>query len=84
MRRRLPLSAIATIFLGGIFAVSLAAQNPAPPEVPFPKDDPGLTTLPARKKAQIDSEDQFKVFFKFNFTDQVKQSGITFRNQVTP
>lgn len=84
MRRRLPLSAIATIFLGGIFAVSLAAQNPAPPEVPFPKDDPGLTTLPARKKAQLDSEDQFKVFFKFNFTDQLKQSGITFRNQVTP
>ena len=81
---RLTLPAVATIFLAGMFAVSLAAQNPAPPEVLFPKDDPGLTTLPARKKAQIDSEDQFKVFFKFNFTDQIKQSGITFRNHVTP
>lgn len=81
---RLPRPAVAALFLAGIFAVSLAAQQPAPPEVPFPKDDAGLATLPARKKAQAESVDQFKVFFKFGFTDELKQSGITFRNHVTP
>jgi hypothetical protein len=84
MPRRFLRPAVAALFLAGTLAVSLAAQQPTPPEVPFPKDDAGLATLPARKKAQLESVDQFKVFFKFGFTDQLKQSGITFRNQVTP
>jgi hypothetical protein len=61
----------------------LPAQEKASPEVRFPKNDAGLSTLEARKKAQLESASQFKVFYQFHFTDQLKQSGITFRNHVT-
>jgi hypothetical protein len=76
------------IFLFSCFATAfifpVQAQEPAPPEVKFPQDDPGLNSLPARKKAQMDAVGQFKVFYQFHFTDQLKQSGITFRNRAVP
>jgi enediyne biosynthesis protein E4 len=51
------------------------AQSPA---VYVPKPDVGVDTLAARKKAQLATVDQFKVFYQFQFTDRVKESGITF------
>src|ERR1700688_5154417 len=62
---------------------SLAAQETTPPVVPFPQNDPGLAALAARKQAQLDSVNQFKVFYQFHFTDKLKESGITFRNHPT-
>ena len=37
-----------------------------------------MDSLAARRKAQVDTADRFKVFFKFRFTDMLKESGITF------
>ena len=34
--------------------------------------------MAARKKAQMDTVSQFKVFYEFQFTDKLKESGITF------
>jgi hypothetical protein len=45
----------------------------------FPDDDMGKDSLPARKKAQFEAAKQFKVFYQFQFTDQLAQSGITFK-----
>ncbi len=53
-------------------------QAPSPQVVRFPDPDVGLNTLPARKKAQLETISQFKVFYQFNFTDRLKESGITF------
>jgi hypothetical protein len=48
------------------------------PEVQYPNPDIGAEALPARQKAQMDSLSQFKVFYEFQFTDKLKESGITF------
>jgi hypothetical protein len=44
----------------------------------YPDDDMGRDSLPARKRAQLEAAKQFKVFYQFQFTDQLKESGITF------
>jgi hypothetical protein len=44
----------------------------------YPDEDMGVDTLESRKQAQIATEKQFKVFYNFRFTDQRKDSGITF------
>lgn len=82
--RSLLLSTFVSILYSGTLAASLGAQEPGPPAVRFPKNDVGLSTLEARKKAQLESVNQFKVFYQFHFTDQLKQSGITFRNRAVP
>jgi enediyne biosynthesis protein E4 len=65
-------------------AFTTSAQEVSPPEVPYPRNDEGLNALPARKQAQLDSVGKFKVFYQFHFTDELQQSGITFRNHVLP
>ena len=45
------------------------------PEVRYPRSDEGLNSLEARKKSQLDSASQLKVFYKFHFTDELKQAG---------
>src|SRR5580658_2488849 len=45
--------------------------------------DLGEFALPDRKAEQLKTVNQFKVFYQFNFSDQVKESGITFRQQIT-
>ena len=47
-------------------------------DVRYPDPDIGVDSLAARRKAQVDTADRFKVFFKFRFTDMLKESGITF------
>lgn len=58
-----------------------SAQSPAAAgaTVVVPSHDIGVETLAKRKKAQLATENQFKVFYGFHFTNEVKQSGITFR-----
>ena len=70
----------ATLLLGGVLVSPLGAQTSTPPDAPFPRNDEGLASLAGRKSAQFDSVGQFKVFYQFHFSDQLKQSGITFRN----
>jgi enediyne biosynthesis protein E4 len=75
-------SSLATVFV--LVAGSLLwAQEPAPPEVRYPKRDIELEAMPAREKAQLESAAQFKVFYNFHFKDKLKESGITFMNHVT-
>jgi hypothetical protein len=54
------------------------------PDVRFPRYDDGLEALPQRKKSQLESVGQFNVFYQFHFTDQLKESGITFVHRVVP
>jgi hypothetical protein len=75
--RSVLLPIVVTILLAGVLGASREAQEAAPPEVSFPRNDVGLTTLAAREQAQLESVDQFKVFYQFHFTDQLKQSGIS-------
>jgi hypothetical protein len=90
-RRRGPTVCIGCLFrtIASVLFVSLAgaiaasAQDVSPPEVQYPKRDIGLEAIPVRKRAQEDSVAQFKVFYQFQFKDQLKESGITFKNRVT-
>lgn len=59
----------------------LQAASKAIPQVRIPSPDIGVETLAARKKAQLETVDQFKTFCQFQFTDKVKESGITFVNR---
>jgi len=54
------------------------ASDAAAPRARYPDQDVGADALPARKKAQLKTVNQFKVFYQFQFTDKLKQSGITF------
>src|SRR5579863_5165694 len=45
----------------------------------YPEDDMGKDSLPSRQKAQMETAKQFKVFYQFQFSDKLKESGITFR-----
>lgn len=78
--RSILFSGFVALSIAGVLATSHAAQDVALPEVHFPKFDEGLITLPARKKSQLESTSQFKVFYQFHFKDELKKSGITFRN----
>ena len=57
-------------------------QAQSPPVVRWPDPDVGLNTLAARKKAQFETINQFKVFYQFSFTDKLKESGITFEHHI--
>jgi enediyne biosynthesis protein E4 len=48
------------------------------PQVRNPDPDIGEDALDARKKLQLDTVNNFQVFSQFQFTDKVKESGITF------
>ncbi|HEV2348791.1 MAG TPA: CRTAC1 family protein [Terriglobia bacterium] len=65
------LSAITLLILAG-------ASGQSPVQVFFPNPDAGVDSIAARKKAQEQTVNQFKVFYQFHFTDKVKESGITF------
>ncbi len=83
----LPRSVLFVVFLAisiaGVPATSLAQQG-ALPEVRYPRNDEGLDSLQARKQSQLDSAGQLKVFYNFHFTDELKQSGITFHHHALP
>jgi enediyne biosynthesis protein E4 len=62
-----------------VLGAALAAQSP---QVRFPDPDIGVTTLNARARAQRASVDRFRVVYDFQFTDRVKESGITFVHRI--
>jgi enediyne biosynthesis protein E4 len=69
--------------LAWVFLSCLApavAQTPANsmPQVRNPDPDIGENALDARKKLQLETVNNFQVFYQFQFTDKVKESGITF------
>ena len=61
------------------FAAVIAAQSL---QVRYPDPDLGVNTLNARARAQRATTDQFKVPYDFQFTDRVKESGITFVHRI--
>ncbi len=80
------LIALPALLLVAAFIPGLGApQGQLRPTVNTPDLDPDLgeLALPDRKKAQMETVDQFKVFYQFHYTDRVKESGITFRQQIT-
>ena len=44
----------------------------------YPDNDMGKDSLPGRKRAQMEAAKQFRVFYQFQFSDNMKESGITF------
>jgi hypothetical protein len=76
MAHRAKLAGLPLLVLVG---AALAAQ---PTPVRFPDPDIGVSTLNARAKAQRATADQFKVVHDFQFTDRVKESGISFVQRI--
>src|SRR5580692_12193067 len=73
------LTVLSALFLLGIAPVALSgAADDSLPQVVYPNPDIGADTLAARKKAQMETAKQFKVFHQFQFTDKLKESGMTF------
>ena len=50
--------------------------------VNYPSIDIGVQSLPARKEAQLATVNTFRVFYDFQFSDQLPQSGITFKHKI--
>jgi hypothetical protein len=73
---RISVARFALVLLG----VGAALGQPGPKPRNFPASDSGVDTLATRKQAQIETVNQFKVFYQFHFTDKLKDSGITFVN----
>jgi enediyne biosynthesis protein E4 len=71
----LPVLAATVVSQGGA-----VRQSPVP--VRFPDPDIGVDSLPVRKKAQLATVNQFKVFYQFQLVDKVKESGITFVHHI--
>jgi enediyne biosynthesis protein E4 len=68
----------------GVLGSLQAANEPEPPEVRYPRVDVALDTMEARIKVQRQTIRQFKVFHDFQFTDKLKESGITFVHHAVP
>src|SRR5580658_9522544 len=69
---------LASMMIAFAIAIPKGARNDTQPLVRYPPEDMGADSLPARKKAQVEAAKQFKVFHDFQFTDKLKESGITF------
>ncbi len=65
-----------------LFLAATSRSTDNPPQVIYEDPDIGALSLPARKKAQLETVNQFKVFYQFQFTDKVKESGITFVHRI--
>jgi hypothetical protein len=73
---RLPVVLFVVLVL--VLLIPGGARNDTPPRARYPEGDMGADSLPARKKAQLEAAKSFKVFHDFQFTDRLKESGITF------
>src|SRR5580700_11942553 len=69
---------LASMMIAFAIAIPKGARNDTQPLVRYPPEDMGADSLPARKKAQVEAAKQFKVFHDFQFTDRLRESGITF------
>src|SRR5207247_443966 len=57
-----------------------ATEKPA--LVFYPDPDIGVATLATRRQKQLATTNQFQVFYQFQFTDKLKESGITFVHHI--
>jgi enediyne biosynthesis protein E4 len=73
-------SAAALVFLCIAVPPFLSPQSTK--TINHPESDIGVDSLPARKKAQQETANRFKVFYRFQFSDKVKESGITFVHRI--
>ena len=73
---------IVLLLLAAALLAPRSTSSDSVPQVRYPDPDIGVDFLAARKKAQLDTVDQFKVFYQFHFSDAVKESGITFIHQM--
>ncbi|MGH9804697.1 MAG: CRTAC1 family protein [Candidatus Acidiferrales bacterium] len=81
-RWNFPLTAALLVCAAALLSPGAAwGQSPSEPRY-FPDPDIGVDSLPARKKAQQETASQFKVFYQFQFSDKVKESGITFVHRI--
>jgi len=74
-------AAFGTVFLGIALSGVMLSQPPAK-AIPHPDPDIGVESLAARKKAQLATVSQFKVFYQFQFQDKLRESGITFIHRI--
>ena len=63
-----------------LLALSVVAAEPK--QVPVPEEAHNPPWLESRRQAQLETVDQFKVFYDFQFTDRVMDSGIQFVHQI--
>jgi hypothetical protein len=75
MAPRGQLAAVALVAVLGVAAAQL-------PQVRTPDPDLGVNTLNARAQAQRATVDRFTVVYDFQFTDRVKESGISFVHRI--
>src|ERR1700730_6258796 len=83
LRRSLRLAlALPALALTGLLTSPYLSSQSNALQVRYPDPDIGVDSLPARKQAQMATVNQFKVFYQFQFTDKVKESGITFVHRI--
>ncbi len=63
-------------------SVVFAEDADKKPAAEVPGSDIGVTTLTARKEAQLQTTGKFKIFHGFAFSDRAAESGITFRHKI--
>lgn len=80
-RRSRLLTALSALCLGGVgLAIMLGDSRESRTRVTYPSPDIGADAMAARKQAQMKTVKQFKLFYQFQFSDRVRESGITFVN----
>lgn len=84
MRRTMCAAMLACLGFASLFASAQTTDESGLPEVRYPRKDAALDTMDARMKAQRETVQQFKVFYNFQFTDKLKESGITFVHHAVP
>ena len=75
----LPSAAFVVLNFAGAQSKPPQSAEAISPRPRYPDEDIGAVTLATRRKAQLATEGQFKVFYQFHFTDRIKESGITFK-----
>ena len=63
---------------------SASTEQTDPLQLPFPEEIIDPPWLKGRRQAQLETVEQFDVFCDFTFSDQLEDSAIRFRNQITP
>src|SRR5437867_8064774 len=73
---------LAPAALAAALAAAGSAPAGAPEQVPYPDPDAGVAALAERRKAQLATVREFQVFHEFQFTDRVRESGITILHRI--
>src|SRR5262245_16424618 len=80
--RPVQVALLALLLMAATLASRGGAWSESPVQARYPDPDIGADSLPARKKAQLKTVNQLKVFYQFQFVDRVKESGITFVHHI--